>query len=112
MQEFRDYHQLWSDMDVATMIEALMTRRQIPQKWLGRADGERQITNLRHLTELLQQRASIAPGMHRLFKWFLREKREAHTVAAEERQLRLGKRPRSRQSRNDACGQGARSTRS
>lgn len=89
MQEFRDYHQLWSDMDVATMIEALMTRRQIPQKWLARADGERQVTNLSHLTELLQKRASIAPGMHRLLKWFSREQREVNAVAAEERQLRL-----------------------
>lgn len=89
LKEFSDYHHLWATMDVATMIESLMKERRIAQKWFGRPNGERQITNLRHLTELLQQRASTAPGMHRLLKWFTREKLAADTVAAEERQLRL-----------------------
>ncbi len=89
LREFADYHRQWAELDVATMIETMIARRQIAQKWFAREDGERQITNLRHLTELLQQRSAIAPGMHRLLKWFIREKREANTVAADERQLRL-----------------------
>ncbi|MCH7742663.1 MAG: exodeoxyribonuclease V subunit beta [Proteobacteria bacterium] len=88
-QEFLDYHQLWATRDVAPMIESLIVRRKIAEKWLGRPDGERQITNLRHLSELLQQRSAIAPGMHRLLNWFTRETIAADTVAGEERQLRL-----------------------
>jgi len=88
-QEFLDYHQLWLTRDIAPMIESLLVRRQIAEKWLGHPDGERQLTNLRHLAELLQQRSSKAPGMHRLLKWFIREKSVADSVAGEERQLRL-----------------------
>jgi exodeoxyribonuclease V beta subunit len=89
LQEFADYHRLWARLDVATMIQEVMIRRHIASKWFGQPDGERQITNLRHLIELLQRRAAAAPGMHRLLKWFTREKRAAERVAAEERQLRL-----------------------
>ncbi|MCB1693436.1 MAG: exodeoxyribonuclease V subunit beta [Pseudomonadales bacterium] len=89
LKEFQEYHDLWARMDIAPMIEALTFRRGIAGKWFGKQRGERQLTNLRHLAELLQERSAIAPGMHRLLKWFTREKLAAETVAAEERQLRL-----------------------
>lgn len=89
LAEFADYHRLWAELDVATMIQRLLERRAVPQKWFAHPGGERQMTNLRHLTELLQTRAAVAPGMHRLLKWFTREKQAATTVAADERQLRL-----------------------
>ena len=89
LTEFQDYHRLWATRDVAPMIEALILRRGIADKWLHLPGGERQITNLRHLAELLQERSARAPGMHRLLKWFTREKIAAETVASEERQLRL-----------------------
>ena len=89
MTEFQEYHQLWATSEIAPMIERLMIQRNIPEKWLKQPDGERQITNLRHLAEILQHRSMVAPGMRRLLKWFQREKQSANTVAAEERQLRL-----------------------
>ena len=89
LSEFKEYHELWVKRDIAPMIEAIVVRRQIAEKWLHRPGGERQLTNLRHLSELLQQRSSAAPGMHRLLKWFTREKNAAETVATEDRQLRL-----------------------
>jgi exodeoxyribonuclease V beta subunit len=89
LTEFQEYHHLWASRDVAPMIEALIVRRGIADKWLHLPNGDRQLTNLRHLGELLQQRSSIAPGMHRLLKWFTREKIAAETVASEDRQLRL-----------------------
>lgn len=89
LEEFSEYHEIWATRDVATMIEKVVENRDIARKWFGETDGERQVTNLRHLTELLQRRAAAAPGMHRLLKWFTREKLEAETVDTEERQLRL-----------------------
>lgn len=89
MEEFQVYHQRWATLEIAPMIEHLMTRRRIPEKWLTHQDGERQMTNLRHLAEILQTRAMVAPGMRRLLKWFGREKLAAERVAVEERQLRL-----------------------
>lgn len=89
LEEFQHYHELWSTLDIATMLDKLIERRQLAAKWFGHPDGERQITNLRHLTELLQQRSAVAPGMHRLLKWYTREKLDAESVAGDERQLRL-----------------------
>ncbi|MDG2071467.1 MAG: exodeoxyribonuclease V subunit beta [Pseudomonadales bacterium] len=89
LTEFQEYHHLWASLDVAPMIEALIVRRRIADKWLHLPNGDRQLTNLRHLGELLQQRSFIAPGMHQLLKWFTREKIAAETVAGEDRQLRL-----------------------
>ncbi len=89
LQEFQYYHHLWATVDIAAMIGHLIVRRKIAEKWFLQQDGERQITNLRHLAELLQTRSTVAPGMHRLIKWFSREKQAAETVAVEERQLRL-----------------------
>ncbi len=89
MEEFQQYHQLWASSAVAPMLEALISRRQLAEKWLHHPDGDRQLTNLRHLTELLQTRSMTAPGMRRLLKWYERERVGADTVAAEERQLRL-----------------------
>lgn len=88
LEEFKTYHDLWARLGVAAMLEALVSERRLAHKWFAQLDGERQITNLRHLAELLQTRASIAPGMHRLIKWFNRE-RQAATSTHEERQLRL-----------------------
>ena len=89
LEEFRAYHERWTKLGVAAMLDAMTRRRQLARKWFRQLDGERQITNLRHLAELLQARASIAPGMHRLLKWFNRERQAAANNANEERQLRL-----------------------
>jgi exodeoxyribonuclease V beta subunit len=89
MEEFQHYHHLWATMAVAPMIEALISQRHLAEKWLRHPDGDRQITNLRHLAELLQERSISAPGMRRLLKWFSRERIAAESVAVEARQLRL-----------------------
>ena len=89
LEEFQSYHDLWLRENVGPMIMALLHRRQLPEKWLGQKDGERQLTNLRHLIEILQARAAVAPGMHRLLRWFHREQQVATNLASEERQLRL-----------------------
>ncbi len=89
IREFAEYHDTWSKQGIAAMIESLMIKRDIPGKWLAQQEGERQLTNLRHLSELLQQRSSIAPGMHRLLKWLQREIMEAEINSGEEQQLRL-----------------------
>lgn len=89
MEEFQAYHQLWTTSEIAAMIEHLMSQRQLPEKWLSHRDGERQMTNLRHLGEILQAQSMVAPGMRRLLKWFHREKLAAENMAVDERQLRL-----------------------
>jgi exodeoxyribonuclease V beta subunit len=88
-REFLDYHHLWESQDITPMIESLMIQQRIAEKWLGQPDGERQITNLRHLSELLQKQSAKTPGMHRLLKWFSRERSAAESLATDDQQLRL-----------------------
>ncbi len=89
LAEFQEYHRIWATRDIAPMIEAMITRRGIAKNWLHLPDGDRQLTNLRHLAELLQQRSTVAPGMRRLLKWFTSEKIATLSASDEDRQLRL-----------------------
>jgi exodeoxyribonuclease V beta subunit len=89
LAEFRSYHEMWLEQDVAPMLNTLMERRQLAQKWLQLPNGERQITNLRHLIEILQKKSGRVKGMYQLIKWFSHEQGDAETVSAEDRQLRL-----------------------
>ena len=87
-REFQDYHEVWRREGVAAMLSRLLRERRLAWKWLGRPEGERTLTDFRHLTELLQQGEALAPGMRRLVNWFAREMHAA-TDKTEQRQLRL-----------------------
>ena len=89
LAEFRAYREMWLEQGVAPMLNALTERRHLAQRWLQRPNGERQITNLRHLIEILQKQSGSVKGMHQLIKWFSHEQRDAAAGAAEDRQLRL-----------------------
>ena len=87
-QEFQDYHELWRREGVAAMLSRLLRERRLAQKWLAQPEGERMLTDFRHLTELLQQGEALASGMRRLVNWFAREL-QAGADETEQRQLRL-----------------------
>lgn len=87
--EFREYHRNWLENGIAPMMNAFIVRRGLAEKWLAQRDGERQMTNLRHLIEILQKQSELFPGMYQLIKWFGHEQQDAETVSSEERQLRL-----------------------
>lgn len=87
-REFQDYHEVWRREGVAAMLSRLLRERRLAWKWLGRPEGERTLTDFRHLTELLQQGEAQAPGMRRLVNWFAREM-QAAADEAEQRLLRL-----------------------
>ena len=89
LNEFQEYHRIWLDRGVAPMLNTLMRQRALASKWLKQQDGERQLTNFRHLTEILQQQEMIAPGMYRLLKWFSQEQLDAERFSSEAQQLRL-----------------------
>ncbi len=88
LQEFQEYHDAWAQDGIAAMLNRLLQKRRIAQKWLRTRNGERELTDFRHLSELLQEGEQEAPGMRRLLHWFIREKQEDGD-AEERRQLRL-----------------------
>ncbi|MDP7360881.1 MAG: exodeoxyribonuclease V subunit beta [Pseudomonadales bacterium] len=89
LQEFSAYHRLWRDHDLLRMLNQWMNQRNIADKLLQLTDGERMLTDLRHLGELLQKRCNLAPGMHRLIHWFAHAIDDDSTTAQDEHQQRL-----------------------
>jgi len=87
--DFREYFRLWIRYGFIRMFRMLMLQERIRERLIGRSEGERSLTNLLHLAEVLHQ-ASVEKklGMVGLLKW-LSEQRRAVTPESETHQLRL-----------------------
>ncbi|MES9861373.1 MAG: exodeoxyribonuclease V subunit beta [Candidatus Thiodiazotropha sp. LLP2] len=70
-RRFFEYHQLWRSSGFIVMFRGLMTEFEVENRMLEYQDGERRLTNIYHLVELLQQQDSAQrPGMEGLVTWF------------------------------------------
>ena len=89
MANFRTYLQIWQQKGFMGMFRLLMAQEGIRQRLLGYSDGERRITNVLHLSEILHH-ASVEHsfGVGSLLKWLF-EQRHGQTADREELQLRL-----------------------
>ncbi|GLZ88089.1 RecBCD enzyme subunit RecB [Metapseudomonas resinovorans] len=88
VMQFRDYRQRWQRQGVLPMLRQLLQDFELPQRLMGRDDGERVLTNLLHLAELLQQVAAELDGELALIR-HLGELLAGDGQAAEEQVLRL-----------------------
>ncbi|WP_459782141.1 exodeoxyribonuclease V subunit beta [Photobacterium sp. R1] len=86
--EFRDYRSLWQRRGVLPMIRHMLTRRQIAERLLGENGGERRLTDVLHLGELLQQASQMLDSDQALIRW-LAEHIESPNGNSDEQQLRL-----------------------
>jgi len=86
---FQDYHESWLRHGFFKMFRTFLSREGVPVRLLSLKDGERRLTNVLHLAELLHQ-ASIERklGMGGLLKWFYSEM-DPSTTRLDENQLRL-----------------------
>ena len=89
MLEFQQYQAIWKQQGIAAMIHELIRQRQLAEIWLGEPEGERQLTNLRHLAEILQLQALESDGMQPLLNWFIKARHAELDRPADNRQLRL-----------------------
>ena len=88
-ERFRAYHDLWQKFGFLRMFRSLTEGEAIRTRLLLYPDGERRLTNLLHLAELLHgQESESQPGTGGLLKW-LAEARDPATPRREEHQLRL-----------------------
>ena len=86
---FHYYHNLWRTRGFAPMVRELMRREDVARRLLAFDDGERRLTNLLHLTELLQAwSARTQGGLDALVEW-LADGREGARQEEDEQQLRL-----------------------
>ena len=81
------YHQLWQQQGFLRLFRAWLDEQGIAERLLARVDGERRLTNLLHLGELLQTQSLRQPGMEPLLAWFAEQR--AGEGAAEDALLRL-----------------------
>lgn len=86
---FREYFQLWRQYGLIRMLSKFMAKEKIRERLLSFADGERRLTNVLHLIEVLYQE-SVAKnlGTTGLVRW-LSEQRQTALSDSETHQLRL-----------------------
>jgi len=86
---FGEYHELWGRYGFIRMFRVFLAREQIRERLLSLPDGERRLTNVLHLSEVLHRRSmDHNAGISDLLKW-LAEQRDPATPRLEEYQLRL-----------------------
>jgi exodeoxyribonuclease V beta subunit len=87
LEQFRGYRQRWQRQGVLPMVRRLLHDFGVPQRLIAAGD-ERQLTDLLHLCELLQQASALVDGEHALVRHLADQRQDAAT-AADHRQLRL-----------------------
>lgn len=86
---FREYFQLWQRSGFIRMFQVVLSRENIRQRLLSFTDGERQLTNVLHLAEIIHQESTrLNLGISGIIKW-LAEQRDPRSPRLEEHQLRL-----------------------
>ena len=89
LQRFAGYRDVWEEEGFFYMFSRLLREESVFENLLRFADGERRITNLLHLTELLETASKAQHlGPLRLLQW-LEARRLSDEAAPEDYQLRL-----------------------
>ncbi|WP_133543627.1 exodeoxyribonuclease V subunit beta [Mesocricetibacter intestinalis] len=69
VERFLHYQRIWRYQGVLAMLHRLFMREAIVQRLIGSAEGERRVTDLFHLAELLQQAAATNENEAALVHW-------------------------------------------
>ncbi len=89
LSRFQGYYQQWQTRGLMAMMLQLLEQEQVQQHLSRCIDAERQLTNLHHLLELLQQAALDEHlGLNKTLDW-LQSAITGHGSAGDEQQLRL-----------------------
>ncbi|PWI35392.1 exodeoxyribonuclease V subunit beta [Vibrio albus] len=92
VNEFREYRRLWLLRGVMPMLRAIMSKRHIAERLAEEEFGERLLTDLLHLSELLQQMSLETDSDHGLLRWFaetIQETESGESGASDEQIQRL-----------------------
>jgi exodeoxyribonuclease V beta subunit len=89
LTEFEQYGRLWQQQGVLPLVRHLLVRFELVQRLAGLPDGERQLTDLLHLAELLQQASRTLEGEQALLRYFTEQLSGAAALDADMLKLRL-----------------------
>ncbi|MDU8923942.1 exodeoxyribonuclease V subunit beta [Pasteurellaceae bacterium LIM206] len=87
VERFVGYQQIWHRQGVLAMLHRLFRAENIPQKLVTQSNGERRITDLFHLAELLQQASALNESDAALVRWL--ERQIQGEERSDEQQIRL-----------------------
>jgi len=88
VEQLKALHQTWQRQGVLAMLRRFIHELGLPAKLLTASGGERRLTNLLHLAELLQEASRELDGEQALIRWFA-EQIEGMGEGGDERVLRL-----------------------
>ncbi|MCP2087674.1 UNVERIFIED_ORG: exodeoxyribonuclease V beta subunit [Paraburkholderia sediminicola] len=86
VERFSRYRTLWHERGFALMWRTLMRELRVAQRLVAGPDGERRLTNVNHLAELVQARAATQPGIAPTLRWLAAQRTQG---GGEDAQLRL-----------------------
>ncbi|MCJ7772204.1 MAG: UvrD-helicase domain-containing protein, partial [Desulfobacterales bacterium] len=88
-KRFKNYKRMWDERGFSHMFNHFLTNEAVKKRLLSYPDGERRVTNILHLTEILQEESvSNKRMMASLLKW-LSEQRNPKIPRKDENQLHL-----------------------
>ncbi|WP_020652221.1 exodeoxyribonuclease V subunit beta [Massilia niastensis] len=88
VEQLKALHGAWQRQGVLAMLRRFIHELGLPARLLREPGGERRLTNLLHLAELLQEASSQLEGEQALIRWFA-EQVEGLGEGGDERVLRL-----------------------
>lgn len=83
-----NYRRLWQEQGVISLLYHIISAEQVVRRLTGQHGGERKLTNLVHLAELLQQSPAASHGGAGLLRWY-QDQLENPDQESEAQQLRL-----------------------
>ena len=87
LDRIRSLRNVWREKGILPMVRQFLIAFSISEKWLATAQGERVLTNILHLSEVLQQESQHRDGELGLLRWFARQVESPD--GSEEHQQRL-----------------------
>ena len=91
-EQMRELRLVWQGQGVLAMLRQSLHVLQLAGRWRSRSDGERRLTNVLHLAELLQTASSEHRGEQALIRWLNRQIEEVEVGGVgdtEEQTVRL-----------------------
>lgn len=89
LEDVHEWHRLWAVRGFMPMFRRWLHAAQVPANLLARPRGERALTNLLHLAELLQQASREHASPDALRRWLARSIAGTGDATTEQQQLRL-----------------------
>lgn len=89
VSRFRSWRDTWQQQGVLAMLTRLMHEQGIAHFWQQQPEGERKLTNLLHLAEVLQQASLEREGRTALIRWLAMHISQPQAATAKEHLVRL-----------------------